>query len=588
MYRHLTIVHALSETARGQTNRGFTFQDEAGNETFWSFARIEAETGRRAAGLQEQGLAKGDRMGMVITDPETFVLTFLAALRVGVVPVPLYPPMYLGNLGAYMNDTAAILESAGASVLCVSNDVLNLLGGMLDRVPSLRRLVAATKLSRDVAPSYPELAPDDLAFLQYTSGSTSRQKGVRVTHGTLIANIHAFVVDGLALDPEVDVGVSWLPLYHDMGLIGFVLGPIYTGISVVFIPTLRFIKRVSCWLETVHRHRGTISFAPNFAFALMTKRVKPAELERWDLSCAKNFGIAAEPIHIGTCREFVELFGKRCNFPATALAPAYGLAEATLAVSLKPLDEVVRVLPTDARRFREEGRVVPPSEGSEVLEHVSCGRGLPGFEIAIANDAGEPVGDGFEGEILLRGPSVTPGYYNDEEHPVAIDESGWLHTGDLGFCHEGHLYVTGRIKDLIIINGRNFHPQAIEWVATEIEGVRRGNVVAFSRPGEISEEVVVVAETNDGGANEVAEAIGSEIQRQLGIVPAEILCVAAGSLPKTSSGKLQRQKVRQIYLAGRIGVESYRDTGNAIDRLQVVGHMVRSMWARAKASIRSK
>lgn len=583
--RYQTMCDAILGAARAEPQNGFTFQDDRGVETFLSFPAIEAATRSRAAALQMAGLTKGDRLGLVVIDHQNFVLTFLAALRVGIVPVPLYPPVYLGNLASYLEHTAAILTSAMATVLCCSNEVKNILWSLVDKVPRLRKVILAEELGSDSAPEIPAITPDDVVFLQYTSGSTGQPKGVTVTHRCLIANLHAFTAAGLNMDPRSDVGVSWLPLFHDMGLIGFVLGSIYCGVSIVYIPTLRFIKSPNVWLDTIHRHRGSVSFAPNFAFALATRRARASDLEHWDLSCARNFGCAAEPIHVGTTRAFLDKFAA-CKFPDIALAPAYGLAEATLAVTMKPLREPLRVERVDHARFAAEGRAHPAIGDARVDEHISSGVPLAGVELAIARD-GDLVGDGIEGEILVRGASVAPGYFDAGALTAMAGADGWLHTGDLGYLREGHLFVTGRIKDLIILNGRNIHPQMLEWAAAGVDGVRHGNVVAFSRPGEATEEVIIVAEAR-GEPRSVEEAIAAELRRLHGVVPAEVVVVKSGMLPKTSSGKLQRQRVRQLHRSGELGVSSFRSQGGTGAQIKLAGHVMQSLWARVKAKVAPK
>jgi fatty-acyl-CoA synthase len=299
----------------------------------------------------------------------------------------------------------------------------------------------------------------------------------------------------------------------------------------------------------------------------------------------RKFGCAAEPIHIGTTRAFLDKFAAS-KFPDIALAPAYGLAESTLAVTMKPLREPLRVERVDHARFASEGRAVSPAGDVRVDEHISSGVPLAGFELAIIRD-GDPAGDSVEGEILVRGSSVAPGYYDGGLTTTLTDRDGWLHTGDLGYLREGHLFVTGRLKDLIILNGRNIHPQVLEWAAAEVPGVRRGNVVAFSRPGEATEDVIIVAEAK-GPPHEVEAAIAAEVHRQLGIVPAEVIVVKSGGLPKTSSGKLQRQRVGQLYRSGELGRSSFRSQGGTGAQLKLAGHVVQSLWARAKAKVAPK
>jgi fatty-acyl-CoA synthase len=522
-------------------------------------------------------------------EPEDFVLTFFAMLRLGVVPVPLYPPVSLGNLDAYFDRTTRVLTDAQAKILVVSSKLQNILYSLVDRIPTVRTLLRAEELHNvSGTPVLPKIDPDDLAFLQYTSGSTSDPKGVMVTHRCLAANSHAIVGDHLGVRPDKgDVGVSWLPLYHDMGLIGFVISTYFYGVPVVFIPTLRFLRRPSSWLETIHRHRGTIAFAPNFAYALATKKAKPAELAAWDLSCVRTLGCGAEPINPGCVNEFTDLFNKHCGLPETAILPAYGMAEATLAISLKPVTEKMVTRVVDAESFQSNGQVTPAVDGQPVIEHVSCGVPFPEHEVGVFSTEDVRLADGFEGELCVSGPSITPGYFNNPEATAKTFRNGWLHTGDLGYVLDGQVYVTGRIKDLIILNGRNIHPQSVEWAVASVEGVRKGNVVAFSRPGARSEELIVALETRTEETPDFLSKIRSAVQKELSVSLTEIVCLPVGALPKTSSGKLQRRKTRSQYLQGTIGKEGLRSPGST-DRVKLARHMAKGMWSRAKSAVLSR
>jgi fatty-acyl-CoA synthase len=498
--------------------------------------------------------------------------------------VPVYPPLYLGSLHSYSRHTAGILRSSSAVHLIASRRLVNILWALVDQVPSLSRVVATEELDDlgDGDPDYPALSPDDTVFLQYTSGSTTDPRGVIVTHRSLLANVEGIMCFGLDMDPGRDRGVTWLPLYHDMGLVGFVLGPVAWGVSVVFIPTLRFVKNASVWMETIHRHRATVSFAPNFAFALAVRRTRSTDLERWDLSCVKVLGCGAEPIHASTMRKFNQLFGERCRLRPEAVLPAYGLAEATLAVTMKPLPEGMRVRRVDRARFHRDG-VACDADGEQASEeHVSCGHAFPGHEIVIVDDRGTPLPEGREGEIHLRGPSLAAGYYGNPAASAETWRDGWLRTGDLGYLYRGELYVTGRIKDLIILNGRNLHPQVVEWITSEVRGVRKGGVVAFSRPGDAGEELVIAVETNRRQVESMVAEIEDAVQRAIFTKPVEIVWLSPGSLPKTSSGKLQRYQVRQLYMRGELAWRPRR-RGSGLDRIAVVRYLLRSLRARAKS-----
>ncbi|MEO0601666.1 MAG: AMP-binding protein, partial [Myxococcota bacterium] len=328
-------------------------------------------------------------------------------------------------------------------------------------------------------------------------------------------------------------------------------------------PTMRFIKQPNVWLETIHRHRATCSFAPNFAYALATRRAKPSDVERWDLSSIKLLGCGAEPIQPKTMREFQQTFAP-AGLAETAILPAYGMAEATLAMTFKPVEDVLRTLTISASKLAEEGQVelVDAASAPEgvAVEQVSCGVTFPDHDIAVLDDDMQPLPEGTEGELCFRGPSVTKGYFNNPEATARAFRDGWIRTGDLGFVLNGETYVTGRIKDLIIVNGRNVHPQAVEWAVAEVPQVRKGNVIAFSVPGDNGEELVVTLETRSQDHDALITAARSEVQRELSLRIADVRCLPPGTLPKTSSGKLQRRKARELYLQGKLGTDT-RATG---------------------------
>ena len=585
--RYHTMAEAILDVGNEWPTNGFTFQDLQGKESFYAFPALVEEAKRRAKALQDLGLKKGDTFGLIVVEPEDFVLTFLGAMLCGVLPVPLYPPLSFGALDAYARRTAKVLTSANARVLIASEKLQNVLWGLVDEVPSLQKLVKADDLRRaDTNPVLPTITPSDIAFLQYTSGSTADPKGVIVTHGNLAANGWAIMNPGIDCHGGRDVAVSWLPLYHDMGLIGFVLSPILRGVPVVFIPTLRFLRHPKVWLETIHQHRGTVTFAPNFAYALAAKKATDEEKQRWDLTSLRACGCGAEPIHYDTMQSFVDTFAP-CGLRATSMLPSYGMAEATLAISFIGLDEVVTANVVDAAAFQERGAAVEATDpDAAVLQHVSCGRPFPGHEVAAFSDDGVRLPEGREGELRLRGPSVAAGYFGNPEATAATFlPDGWLRTGDLGYLLNGNVYVTGRLKDLIILNGRNLHPQAVEWSAAEVEGVRKGNVVAFSVPGASSEQLVVVLETREADHARIATEVRSIVSREHGATVSDVVCIAPGQLPKTSSGKLQRRQTRQNYLEGRLGSDGSRDMRSTGDKLTLARHVAKSVWTRARTAV---
>ncbi len=593
------VIDAL-DACEGLHERGFTFvgAGDANSDLFLSFHALRAEIQKRAHHLKALGLSKGDRVALVVPDGEQFVPTFLAAMWAGMVPVPLYPPLSLGKLDAFMEGLVTILNVAKPRVLVAGEKVEQLLWGAMGKVPSLEKLVLDKQLGKPIpdgvaplAQTKAAVAPEELAFLQFTSGSTSLPKGVMVTRKSLAANCKAIIRDGLRADPSIDKGVSWLPLYHDMGLIGFVLAPITATVSVVFIPTLSFVKNATLWPATISKHKGTISFAPNFAYALVNKRAKPEQIASWDLSQMRVFGCGAEPINPHTVRAFVETFAPTGLKP-TAMLPAYGMAEATLAMAFIGLDETLSTDAIDAGAYHGDRLAKRTEKKTELLEVVSCGRTFPGHELRIIDEQGAVLGERSVGEICFRGESVAAGYYNDPEASkragMGPDGDGWLRTGDLGYIADGQCYVSGRLKDILIINGRNYYPQRIEWCVEEVPGVRKGSAVVFSRPGPSSEEVVVALESREIAerADALIAAIKARVNEELQLAVADVKLVQPGALPKTSSGKLQRRKTREQYLSGKLGKEGVRTLGGMGSRLLVAKHLAKSLVGRMQHTAR--
>jgi fatty-acyl-CoA synthase len=551
-----TLVEAVTQLS-GDTGRGFVFVKPDGTERFCSFHEIHAEASRRAAHLAARGVAKGDRVALVIPDGDEFVLSFLGAIFAGGVPVPMYPQLSFKNVESYHDTVAHIATASGAKILLTTRTTKPYVDPVLPRVPGLRTIATVDELAAPApGPLDVKVTADDVAFLQFTSGSTSRPKGVVVTHGNLAWNAESFMIHGLAKDSSIDKGVSWLPLFHDMGLIGFVIGPLFTDIPVVFLPTASFVRAPRIWLDTIHKHRGTITYAPNFAYALVTKRLKDKDIAGLDLSCVKIAGCGAEPIQAKTLREFAEKT-KPAKFDPRAFLPSYGMAEATLAITFVPHSTGMRSDVIDPKAMQEGKAKSVDASASSASEIVDCGRPFPEHLVAIVDEEGKRLGERQVGQIISRGPSTTSGYWNEPELTAAawkksFDGEVWLHTGDLGYVADGGLYICGRIKDIIIIRGRNFYPQDIEWVVSELPGIRRGNVVAFGVDVDGEEQLVICAEAFQSDAAGLTEQITQSIAAQVGLAVHKVEIVPQGSLPRTSSGKPQRRKTKQMFLEGAL------------------------------------
>jgi fatty-acyl-CoA synthase len=580
-----TIVEALERAAgRAEAGRGYHFHQEEGRaEPFFSYAGVERASARHGGALQALGLKKGDRLAIILPENDDFLFTFFGALRAGIIPVPIYPPTGLGQVKGYLESTRHVVARSGARALVTTPAIQRLLGGVEASCPALERMLSIHEVQAAREELYPvKIAPEDIALLQFTSGSVARPKGVMVSHASLMANVEGINRQGLRVGPE-DVAVSWLPLYHDMGLIGFVVAPLVERVPVILLPPLSFLRRPAVWLRAISRHRGTISYGPNFAYALAVKRIRPEELAGVDLSCWRIAGCGAEPIRSDTIETFVRTFAP-WGFPRSAFVPSYGMAEATLAVSFETRGQGARFDDVHGPSLHEEGAAKPISpEHPEAVRLVRCGQVIDGHKAAIFAPEDplceRPLPERAVGEIRLRGPSLMQGYFDEPEQTAEAMAGGWFHTGDLGYLTDGDLVVCGRAKEVLIVNGRNFYPHDIEWAAGRVAAVRKGNVVAFGSPGRDRERVVVVFETNLVTADERLRARGEvrqAIQEALGLTVDEVVAVKAGVLPKTSSGKLQRLLTRALHERNLL---EKRDGARALDRLDLARELLRSQLA---------
>jgi fatty-acyl-CoA synthase len=566
-------LNAARDAAASITHKGYTFLDNDLNPTDWSFAEVCLEAKRIGASLLAHGLAKGDRVALVLNSPEDFVLSFLGAISVGIMPVPLYPPLALGRMDNYIDRAAGILRVSGARVLLTTREFFPVLQPLMYRVSTLKGLLEVGGVSQanpDLVLKESETQPDEPCFLQFTSGSTSAPRGVVVTHRNLIANARA-MIETLEIHPDFDRAASWLPLYHDMGLIGFVIATLVAQIPVVFIPTIAFVKHPGVWMDTVHKYRATITFGPNFAFDLAAKRAPKNVCARLDLSCLRVLGCGAEPINPRTMEKFLAAFGP-LGLKSNAIMPCYGMAEATLAIAFDHLHRPVRKLIIDRQAYETRNIALPLLNGDgndpkKRFELVSCGRTFKEHDLKILDDSGDFLPEGKVGEIVFRGPSVTPGYFRNPEASRQLLKGGWLHTGDLGFILKGDLYVSGRQKDLVIINGRNYPPQAIEWVVEEIAGIRKGSVVAFSVEGDSTERLIIIAETNIADCSKLEQAVCEQVRSAFGLTASRVVLVGRGSVPKTSSGKLQRRRAKALFEGGLLGNSEERSKAAASESL---------------------
>lgn len=545
-----TLVEAMHDLRTGE-GRGFYFVGRDRKERFFPYEELLAEAKRRAGFLAGLGLTQGDRAAIVVGEPHEFVLTFLGCVVAGVIPAPIFPRASFKNAESYIETLAHIMGTAGAKVAFCMEGNRDIVEQAAGRVEGLKLVGVETAFEGDggSAPTV-TIGPEDLCFLQFTSGSTSKPKGVMVTHANLVANARSFLGPAGLDRTDDDLGVTWLPLFHDMGLIGFVLGTLVCDIPVIILPTELFARSPGLWLQTISDRRGTITFAPNFAYQLVTRRIKERQLAELDLSSLRIAGCGAEPIRARTLQAFADKFSP-AKFDEKAFLPSYGMAEATLAITFHPRNDAIvvdRIDPETMKAGRAEA-----TDKEDALEVISCGVGFPDHDVKVVDDEGGSLPERSVGQVVARGPSITAGYFENPEASAEGWKDGWLQTGDLGYFAEGALYICGRIKDLIIIRGANHYPQDIEWAVGDLEGVRRGNVCAFSVMKDGTEELIVSAEAGRADAERLREEIPRVVRQSFGLVPADVVLTRVGTLPKTSSGKTQRRKTRAMYENGELG-----------------------------------
>jgi fatty-acyl-CoA synthase len=573
-----TLSQALEFAAGSGT--GLSFVHDDGSETFESYAGLRTRAAAIARTLTSRGVKPGQRVALIIPEAQGFVPAFFGVTMAGAAAVPMAPPMGPDHLDGFLDTCRRMVRTADVAAIVTSPVLRPVLGTLQAAAPAMLGVWSWNDLVREPGEFPADISPDTVALVQFTSGSTSRPKGVVLTHANLAANV-AGIVGPSGLDVRTgDVAVSWLPLFHDMGLIGLVLSAVGCAVPLVLMPPLLVVKRPVEWLRVMTRHRGTISFAPNFAYELCARRAGD-RLTGLDLSPWRVAGCGAEPIRAASLEVFAKAFAG-VGFRGTSFLPCYGLAEYTLAATLHAAGTPLRIDRVNADALREKGRaVVCALPDEEAAELVSCGRPLAGHAVRIAGEDDQALPERQVGEVQLQGPSIMKGYYHDDEKSGQVLREGWLRTGDLGYIADGDLFLCGRKKDMIIVHGRNYYPQDLEWAAGEVEGIHQGAVVAFgvsSTDG--SEQVVIVAECLDSGEDgTLAARVSRRIQETSGLTVNDVVIVPKGLLPKTSSGKVQRARVKTRYEAGRLlHIKAMRTA--------VWKHLLLSQWAYSTAAVR--
>ncbi len=552
-----TLSEALDYAACGNT--GSNFYSGRGHLTHvLPYAELQSQSKNLAKRLNGLGLQRGSRIALVADTTPDFLRFFFACQYAGLIPVPLPISIHLGGHEVYVKQLARLLESCQASIAMAPEGFVPFLEEAATELNL--QLIGGPETFASLEESQIPLQPlesHELAYIQYTSGSTRWPRGVEVTQSAVMTNLAGIIQHGLKVQTG-DRCVSWLPFYHDMGLVGFVLGPMASQLSVDYLSTRDFAMRPRQWLKLMTNSKATISFSPSFGYELCVRRLREdSSSESYDLSAWRIAGVGAETIRADSLGRFAKAL-EPSGFNQQAFLACYGMAECSLAISFAPLHSGISVDLVDADELSNNRLASPISssvigdEEARVSKFVNCGVPLPGYEVEIRDDMGIALSDRESGTIYVRGASTMTGYFND---PVltqeALSEDGWLNTGDIGYWIDGSLVIIGRSKDMIIINGRNIWPQDLEYVAEQQPEVRPGDSSAFSVSGPDGDEVAIMVvqcrETNSEKRDDLIHRLGSRIQKELSI-PSYIELIPPRTLPRTSSGKLSRSRAKSDFL----------------------------------------
>ena len=578
-----TLADALDYAAQGTT--GMNFYDRRGAlARALSYGELREEALVAAARLMALGLPRGARVAVVAETTPEFVVFFFACQYAGLVPVPIPAALNLGGHEAFIEQTSAMLELVGASVIVGSEffeqsleKCVQRMSSRIDRINNninnkdnnnIVKFVGTfndfARLEQAPADQLTATLPEEIAYLQFTSGSTRFPRAVMVKSAAVMSNLAGIIQDGIRIGPE-DRYLSWLPFYHDMGLVGLVLVPVASQLTVDYLSTRDFAVRPRLWLDLLDRTKATISFSPPFGYELVAKRLRPGEAGKYDLSNWRVAGVGAEMIRGETLDCFARTV-EGSGFDQNAFLPCYGMAECSLAVTFSDLSESYACDIIDRELHAKEAvaKSVAPTH-PHARGFVECGQILPGYKMEIRDEQGRKLPDREIGTVFLHGPSIMSGYFNEPEiGRKTLSGDGWLNTGDLGYMIGARLVITGRAKDLIIVNGRNVWPQDLEYIAESQDGIRSGDTLAFSVPGESGEYAVVVVQCRERVQQariDLIERVRSGVARELGI-DCLVELVPAHTLPRTSSGKLSRSRARSDYMhAGGVGASQADSAG---------------------------
>jgi fatty-acyl-CoA synthase len=547
-----TFGEALDYAAQGVL--GLNFHDPRGNLTrAYPYAELRQDALAMARRFVAGGVKPGDRIALVAQTGPEFAALFCGAIYAGAWPVPLPLPTSFGGKESYIEQLAVQLDSSDPSMLLYPDEIGEMAHAAAERqgCEGVSFEAFATRPASDVA--LPQPHPDDICYLQYSSGSTRFPHGVAVTHRALLNNLRGHGIGMKLVDN--DRCVSWLPWYHDMGLVGCLLSPIANQVSTDYLRTEDFARRPLAWLDLISRNKGTtLSYSPTFGYDICARRIssQSAVAERFDLARWRLAGNGADMIRPDVMQSFVNAFAA-AGFKANSFVPSYGLAEATLAVTLMPPGEGISVELVEEERLSGSPRDL--SRPARYRAIVNCGKPVLDMQVEIRGEEGHPRGDHMIGKVWCAGPSVMHSYYRDPEATEACLVDGWLDTGDMGYMAGGYLFIVGRAKDMIIINGKNHWPQDIEWAVEQLPGFHQGDIAAFSVETENGEEVPAVLVHCRVSDPEERVRLHDEIREKVRSITGMncvVELVPPRTLPRTSSGKLSRAKAKKLYLSGEI------------------------------------
>jgi len=554
-----TLLEVLFAHAKAEPNRPHIyFQDAAGHEEILTHHQLQTRATAVAIGLQKKELKKGDTVAIMLPTSLDFFVAFLGIVLAGCVPVPIYPPFRVDQIESYIRREASILNSAATKLLITFQRAEMISRLLKNFIPHLKYIttVEALSVNTEKKIQFPFVTQDDAALIQYTSGSTGNPKGVLLTHHNLLSNIRAYG-KAVALCSQ-DVCVSWLPLYHDMGLIGAWLGSFYHGAPLVLLSPLTFLVRPERWLWAIHYHHGTVSAAPNFAYELCVRKIDPTMIEGLDLNTWRLTCNGAEAVLPDTLEHFYQKFSSY-GLRREILCPVYGLAETSLALTVPTMGQCFRV-DRIARHVFEENQIATPSNDTNknnILEFVGCGKVLTDHHIRIVDQENHVLPERHVGRLQFSGPSSMQGYYRNDAATALARHDEWWETGDMAYVSDEELFITGRQKDVIVKAGRNFYPETAEMATASVFGIRKGCVVAFGvrDATQATEKFIIVAETHEKNRQtkeDIIHAVRKKVVEALSVPPDDIVLVAPKTIPKTSSGKLQRTQCRTAYLIGKL------------------------------------